>query len=117
MKLLTLQYTDLKITLEEAFALDAPLPAPEFATLLFALTSRVKFFTVAETAIALIRHTAGVATRINRTMTPAKYMLVRPYITINIVASDNRLKQKYRPAGKRKSKIWKSNMNDDHAVG
>jgi hypothetical protein len=93
------------------------LPAPGFATLLFALTRRVKFFIVAETAIALIRHTAGVATRINRTMTPAKYMLVRPYITINIVASDNRLKQKYRPAGKRKSKIWKSNMKDDHAVG
>jgi hypothetical protein len=50
-------------------------------------------------------------------MTPAKYMLVRPYITMNIVASDSRLKQKYRPAGKRKSRIWKSNMKDDQAVG
>lgn len=44
--------------------------------------------------MALIRHSAGVATRINRTMTPAKYMLVIPYKTIKIVASDNRLKQK-----------------------
>ena len=34
------------------------------------------------------------ATRINRTITPAKYILVRPYITINIVASDRCLKQK-----------------------
>jgi hypothetical protein len=50
-------------------------------------------------------------------MTPAKYMLVRPYITMNIVASDSRLKQKYRPAGKRKRRMWKSNMKDDQAVG
>jgi hypothetical protein len=54
----------------------------------------VKFFIVADTAIALIRQTAGAATRINLTITPAKYILVRPYITMNIVASDRRLKQK-----------------------
>jgi hypothetical protein len=82
------------LTLEEPFALLAPLVDPVWGTLFFALTNCVKFFIVAETAMALIRQTAGVATRINRTMTPAKYMLVRPYITINIVASDNRLKQK-----------------------
>lgn len=83
-----------RITLEEAFALLVPLVEPIWPTLFFDLNRTVKFFTVAETAIALIRQTAGVATRINRTMTPAKYMLVRPYMTINIVASDNRLKQK-----------------------
>ena len=55
--------------------------------------------------MALINHTTGVVTRINRTIAPAKYMFVRPYITKNIVASDNRLKQKYRPAGNKKSRI------------
>jgi hypothetical protein len=54
----------------------------------------VRFFIVADAAIALIRQTAGAATRINRTITPAKYILVKPYITINIVASDRHLKQK-----------------------
>lgn len=94
-----------------------PLVEPDWTTFGLALTNWVKFFIVAETAIALIKHTAGVATRIRRTITPAKYMLVRPYITINIVSSDNLLKHKYRPAGKKKSRIWKSNMKEDHAVG
>ena len=85
---------DTGLTLEEPFMLPDPLLELPWETLLFALTNCVKFFIVADTAMALIRQTAGVATRINRTMTPAKYMLVRPYITIKIVASDNRLKQK-----------------------
>jgi hypothetical protein len=106
-----------ELTLEEAFPPPVPLVEPVWETLLLVLNNIVKFFIVAETAMALIKHTAGVATRINRTMTPAKYMLVRPYITMNIVASDSRLKQKYRPAGKRKSRMWKSNMKDDQAVG
>lgn len=62
--------------------------------LLFVRIKVVRFFIVADAAMALIRQTAGAATRINRTITPAKYILVRPYITINIVASDKRLKQK-----------------------
>lgn len=82
------------LTLEEPFEAPVPLPEPPCTGWTFALTTRVKFFTVADTAIALMRHTAGVATRINRTITPAKYMLVRPYITMKIVASVKRLKQK-----------------------
>jgi len=105
------------LTFEEPFVLPLPLVEPDWTTLLLDLNKDVKFFMVAETAIALIRHTAGVATKIKRTITPAKYILVSPYITINIVASDNLLKQKYRPAGKRKRRMWKSNINDDHAVG
>jgi len=62
--------------------------------LLFVRIKVVRFLIVADAAMALIRQTAGAATRINRTITPAKYILVRPYITINIVASDRRLKQK-----------------------
>jgi hypothetical protein len=113
----TVQIKCKELTLEEPFPPLVPLVEPVWETLLLVLNSVVKFFIVAETAMALMRHTAGVATRINRTMTPAKYMLVRPYITMNIVASDSRLKQKYRPAGKRKRRMWKSNMKDDQAVG
>ena len=84
-------YTVAQHTFEEALPLALPLTEPEW-TLLFDLNNKVKFLIVAETAIALIRQTAGVATRIKRTITPAKYMLVKPYITINMVASDNILK-------------------------
>lgn len=104
-------------TLAEAFKLDVALLETVKAALLFLRIKVVRFFIVAEIAIALIRQTAGAATRIKRTITLAKYMLVRPYMTMNIVASDNRLKQKYRPAGKRIRRMWKSNIKDDHAVG
>jgi hypothetical protein len=67
-----------------------------------ARTKELKFFTVADTAMLLTRHMAGAATKISRTITPAKYMLVSPYITTKMVASERRLKQKYKPAGKRK---------------
>lgn len=81
-------------TLADAFELADPLLEAASGGLRFTLTSDVKFFTVAETAIALVRQTAGVATRMRRTITPAKYKLVRLYITMKIVASVKCLKQK-----------------------
>lgn len=81
------------LTLADAFKLAVPLLDP-IGGLIFARINIVKFFKVAETAIELMRHTAGAATSIKRTITPAKYMLVSPYIMIKIMASDNRLKQK-----------------------
>ena len=85
--------------------------------MLFDLNNRVKFFTVAEIAIALIRHTAGVATRIKRTVAPTEFMVVWPYITINIVVSDRFLNQKSNLTGKKKKQDVEIKINEDHAVG
>ena len=71
-----------------------PLLVAVDADLGFVQTKVAKFFAVEDIAMALIRHIDGVATRISRTITPAKYKLVRPYSTTKIVASVNILKQK-----------------------
>jgi hypothetical protein len=60
-----------------------PLPDPDIFVVpvtvgAFARTRPDKFFKLADMAMALMRQTAGAATRISRTMTPAKYMLVKP---------------------------------------